>query len=159
MMMVRAVDLAPTNPRLLKCLACLVFFWQLCPWRTYCTTFASFLLACQRKKMSRLEILNSGSLRLDGRLPLELRSLALHISPEAPLLGISTLPGTSIQGPDGSARVQQGLTSVYAAVYGPREALNRSNTQHDRAVVEVDVSLEPWSGKDRRKRAKGDRFV
>jgi exosome complex component RRP41 len=109
--------------------------------------------------MSRLEILNSGSLRLDGRLPLEIRSLALHISPEAPLLGISTLPGTSTQRPDGSARVQQGLTSVYATVYGPREAANRSNTLYDRASLDVNVNLEPWSGKDRRKRAKGDRYV
>lgn len=109
--------------------------------------------------MSRLEILNSGSLRLDGRLPLELRSVALHISPEAPLLGVTTLPGTSTLGPDGSARVQQGLTSVIASVYGPREASNRSNSLHDRAVVEVDVNMEPWSGKDRRKRARGDRYV
>lgn len=109
--------------------------------------------------MSRVEILNSGSLRLDGRMPLELRSLALHVSPEAPLLGISTMPGTSTQRPDGSARVQQGLTSVYATVYGPREASMRSHTLHDRANVDVDVNLEPWSGKDRRKRAKGDRCV
>lgn len=107
--------------------------------------------------MSRLEILNSGSLRLDGRLPLELRSVSLHISPEAPLLGISSLPGTSIQRPDGGARVEQGLTSVFATVFGPREAANRSSTHHDRATVEVEVALEPWSGKDRRKRAKGDR--
>lgn len=128
--------------------------------RTYFSLFCvSPLSSGREKRMSRLEILNSGSLRLDGRLPLELRSLALHISPEAPLLGISTLPGLSLQGPDGSARVQQGLTSVFAAVCGPREAATRSNTLHDRAVVEVDVSMEPWSGKERRKRAKGDRFV
>lgn len=122
--------------------------------------------------MSRLEILNSGALRLDGRRPHELRSLALHIAPgagEASAGGggssSKNTPGTSLivgkdgttQEADGSARVEQGLSTVYAAVYGPREARSRSATLHDRAVIDVDVSLEPWSGRERRKRARGDR--
>lgn len=124
--------------------------------------------------MSRLEILNSGALRLDGRRPHELRSLALHIAPGAGEASASggggsssskNTPRTSLivgkdgttQEADGSARVEQGLSTVYAAVYGPREARSRSATLHDRAVIDVDVSLEPWSGRERRKRARGDR--
>lgn len=104
--------------------------------------------------MSRLEILNSGSLRIDGRRTSELRSLVLQIAPEA---SVSAAGQGTATFADGSARVDQGLTTVHAAVFGPREAKTRSSTQHDRAILDVDVSLEPWSGRERRKRVRGDR--
>lgn len=109
--------------------------------------------------MSRLEILNSGALRLDGRKPHELRSLALHISPESPLPEVASWRSGIHHPSDGSARVEQGLTVVHAAVFGPREAKSRSGTFHDRAAMQVEVIMEPWSGRDRRKRGRGDRCV
>ncbi|MCO5565963.1 hypothetical protein L7F22_019638 [Adiantum nelumboides] len=110
--------------------------------------------------MSRLEILNSGSLRLDGRRPHELRSLALHITPEnAHSNEFSSFNSGTNPKSDGSARVEQGLTVVHASVYGPREAKQRSNTLHDRAVIQCEVTIEPWSGRDRRKRSRADRRI
>lgn len=110
--------------------------------------------------MSRLEILNSGSLRLDGRRPDELRSVALHITPEkAQFNDFSTFNSGTNPNSDGSARVEQGLTVAHASVFGPRESKQRSNTLHDRAVIQCEVTIEPWSGRDRRKRSKTDRRI
>lgn len=102
---------------------------------------------------SRLELINAGRLRLDGRRPLELRSLALEIGSSRTNLT------SSVSHPDGCARAQQGLTSIFASVYGPREARSRTSSLHDRAVVNVEVDMDAWSGRERRKRSKGDRYA
>lgn len=58
---------------------------------------------------------------------------------------------------DGSAMVTHGLTQVLVTVFGPREARMRSQTQHDRAVLNVEVSIAPYSTGERRKRNRGDK--
>ncbi|CEH16378.1 Exosomal 3'-5' exoribonuclease complex, subunit Rrp41 and related exoribonucleases [Ceraceosorus bombacis] len=118
--------------------------------------------------MSRLELLSAGQLRLDSRRPLELRSLAVHISPSASssahaasstsLAPVSSLTSAS---PSGSARLEMGLTSVLVEVHGPRE--RRSGTfsgmgsSVQKAHLDVDFAIDPHAGKERRRRAKGDR--
>ncbi|TFY72041.1 hypothetical protein EVG20_g968 [Dentipellis fragilis] len=94
---------------------------------------------------SRIEILNDGGFRSDGRLPSELRSLAFDLSPQA--------------GADGSAMVSHGLTQVLVSVFGPREAKSRAQTMHNRAALNVEVSVAPFSTSDRRRRGRGDKRV
>lgn len=60
---------------------------------------------------------------------------------------------------DGSAMVTHGLTQVLVTVFGPREAKLRSQTLHDRAVLNVEVSVAPFSTGERRKRNRGDKCV
>ncbi|KAF9048394.1 3' exoribonuclease family, domain 1-domain-containing protein [Panaeolus papilionaceus] len=43
------------------------------------------------------------------------------------------------------------------SVFGPREAKIRSHTFHDRANLNVEVSVAPFSTGDRRKRSRGDK--
>ncbi|TFY81403.1 hypothetical protein EWM64_g2610 [Hericium alpestre] len=94
---------------------------------------------------SRIEILNDGGYRSDGRLPSELRSLTFDLSPQA--------------GADGSATVSHGLTQVLVSVFGPREAKSRAQTMHDRAALNVEVAVAPFSTGDRRKRGRGDKRI
>ncbi|KAL4401683.1 Exosome non-catalytic core component [Malassezia pachydermatis] len=98
---------------------------------------------------------------MDGRKALELRSMELQISPHT-AVGTSLMPATAsaVSRPDGSAQVTQGLTSVCAYVYGPREPgrIARAPTvRQDRAALNVDISVAPWGGTERRHRARGDR--
>jgi exosome complex component RRP41 len=60
---------------------------------------------------------------------------------------------------DGAASVSHGLTQVQAQVFGPREAKMRSQTIHDRAVINVEVTVAPFSTGERRRRGKGDKYV
>jgi exosome complex component RRP41 len=53
--------------------------------------------------------------------------------------------------------VSHGLTTVMASVFGPREARMRSLTMHDRAVVNVEVGIAPFSASERRRRGRGDK--
>ena len=99
---------------------------------------------------SRVELLNAGGLRLDSRRAHELRSLVLSLSPASSTTSLESAPA-------GSARVQMGLASVYCAVYGPREARKAQGQVHGEATLEVEVEVEPWSGRERRRRMKGDR--
>lgn len=57
--------------------------------------------------MSRRELLSKIGLRLDGRRATELRQVRCK-------MGVFTQP-------DGSAYIEQGLTKVLAAVYGPHQ--------------------------------------
>lgn len=133
------------------------------------SSFADLLSEWQ----SRLELLTSGHLRADGRRPLELRGLQLHVGSQS--------SGASIARPDGSASVSHGLTTVHATVYGPRQRVadapvgsaaggatattggsgagggGGSGAQDDSSVLAVDCEMVPWAGAERRKRAKGDR--
>ncbi|KAH9068230.1 ribosomal protein S5 domain 2-type protein [Lactarius deliciosus] len=72
----------------------------------------------------RIEILNEGGFRSDGRRQYELREIAFDSSPQA--------------GADGSARISHGLTEVLVSVFGPREARVRAQTLHDRAAIHVE---------------------
>ncbi|KAH9178347.1 exosome component 4 [Lactarius sanguifluus] len=93
----------------------------------------------------RIEILNEGGFRSDGRRQYELREIAFDSSPQA--------------GADGSARISHGLTEVLVSVFGPREARVRAQTLHDRAAIHVEVNIAPFSTGDRRRRGRGDKRV
>ncbi|KZT02904.1 uncharacterized protein LAESUDRAFT_762333 [Laetiporus sulphureus 93-53] len=92
---------------------------------------------------SRVEILNDGGYRSDGRRQYELRDIIIDLSPQ----------GTA----DGSATVTHGLTQALVTVFGPREAKMRSQTLHDRAVINVEMNVLPFSTGERRRRARVDR--
>jgi len=92
---------------------------------------------------SRVEILNDGGYRSDGRRQYELRDINIDFSSQ----------GTA----DGSASVSHGLTQVLVSVFGPREAKMRSQTIHDRANINVEVSVAAFSSGERRRRGRADR--
>ncbi|OJA09784.1 hypothetical protein AZE42_07218 [Rhizopogon vesiculosus] len=93
---------------------------------------------------SRIELLNAGLLRSDGRRPYELRTLSINFASQ----------GTA----DGSVTFSHGLTEVRVAVLGPREAKagSRRETLHDRATLNVEVQLAPFGVGERRRRGRGD---
>ena len=92
---------------------------------------------------SRVEILNDGGYRSDGRRQYELRDLSIDLSQQ----------GTA----DGCCTIRHGLTEVLVTVFGPREAKMRSQTMHDRAVINVEMNVLPFSTGERRRRARADR--
>ena len=94
---------------------------------------------------SRIEILNEDGYRSDGRRQYELRDITMDLSQR----------GTA----DGSAMISHGLTQVMVSVFGPREAKMRSQTLHDRAVLNVEVNIAPFSSGERRRRNRNDRYV
>lgn len=53
---------------------------------------------------------------------------------------------------DGTATITHGLTQVLVSVFGPREAKMRSQTLHDRAILNVEVNIAPFSTGERRKK-------
>eukprot|EP00771_Trimastix_marina_P000744 gnl/Trimastix_PCT/1774.p1 GENE.gnl/Trimastix_PCT/1774~~gnl/Trimastix_PCT/1774.p1 ORF type:complete len:250 (-),score=35.14 gnl/Trimastix_PCT/1774:205-954(-) len=79
-----------------------------------------------------------GGLRPDGRRPEELRTISceLGVYPQA----------------DGSAIFTQGQTKVLATVSGPKEAIWRSQSLHDRAFITCDFCMSPFSATERRRR-------
>lgn len=122
--------------------------------------------------MSKKALLSKIGLRLDGRRPNELRRIRCK-------LGVFTQP-------DGSAYIEQGLTKVLAAVYGPHQVHiffilvirfnycmqplknvcigghfkvrgSRSKAQHDAAVINCQFSMAVFSTTERKKRPRGDR--
>ncbi|KAG7451013.1 uncharacterized protein BT62DRAFT_1071619 [Guyanagaster necrorhizus] len=94
---------------------------------------------------SRIEILNEGGFRSDGRRQYELRDITIDMSQQ----------GTA----DGSAIITHGLTQVLVSVFGPREAKMRSQTLYDRANINVEVSIASFSTGERRKRSRGDKRI
>lgn len=94
---------------------------------------------------SRVEILNEGGYRSDGRRQYELRAIDIDLSQQGHA--------------DGAAVVTHGLTHVLVSVFGPREAKMRSQVIHDRANINVEVSIAAFSTGDRRKRSRGDKCV
>lgn len=92
------------------------------------------------------ELLSKIGLRQDGRRANELRRVRCK-------LGVFTEP-------DGSAYLEQGLTKVLAAVYGPhqvRGGSNRAKAQHDAALVNCQFSMAVFSTGERKRRPRGDR--
>ncbi|KAF9523533.1 exosome component 4 [Crepidotus variabilis] len=94
---------------------------------------------------SRIEILNEGGFRSDGRRQFELRTIEIDLAQQGQA--------------DGSAVIAHGLTHVLVSVFGPREARMRSHTMHDRANINVEISLAAFSTGDRRKRSRGDKRI
>lgn len=90
-----------------------------------------------------LEYISLDGLRLDGRRPNEVRKIRCSLGP--------------LSRADGSAYYEQGNTKVLAAVYGPREPTNRSQLQHDRAVVKCEYSTALFASTTYRRTWKGDR--
>jgi exosome complex component RRP41 len=61
--------------------------------------------------------------------------------------------------PDGQAHVAHGLTEVTAQVFGPREPQIRREAIHDRANINVQVMMLPFSGGSAsRRRGRGDKL-
>ncbi|KAG0666371.1 Exosome non-catalytic core component [Rhodotorula mucilaginosa] len=71
---------------------------------------------------SRTQLLTPSALRLDSRLPLELRSLSFQILPSPPSTSSSSIGGGPPAHADGYALASHGLTTVASSVFGPREA-------------------------------------
>ncbi|KAH9925513.1 ribosomal protein S5 domain 2-type protein [Fomitopsis serialis] len=94
---------------------------------------------------SRVEILNDGGYRSDGRRQYELRDIDIDLSQQ----------GSA----DGCCTMNHGLTQVLVTVFGPREAKMRSQTLHDRAVINVEMNVLPFSTGERRRRARADRRI
>ncbi|TFK19359.1 exosome component 4 [Coprinopsis marcescibilis] len=94
---------------------------------------------------SRIEILNEAGFRSDGRRQHELRDLNIDLSRHGEA--------------DGSALISHGLTQVLVSVHGPREAKMRSHTFHDRANINVEVTVASFSTGERRKRLRGDKRI
>jgi len=82
-------------------------------------------------------------LRVDGRRPEELRKI--------------TSTTAVLSQADGSAYLEHGNTKVLAAVYGPREARHRALVLHDRAILNVEFNVAPFSTGERRRRTKNDK--
>ena len=92
---------------------------------------------------SRIEILNDGGFRSDGRRQYELRDMTIDLSQQGQA--------------DGSAIVSHGLTQVLVSVFGPREAKQKRETIHDRANINVEINIAAFSTGERRKRSRGDK--
>ncbi|KAL6767996.1 Exosome complex component RRP41 [Auxenochlorella protothecoides] len=90
-----------------------------------------------------MEYVNTVGLRLDGRRPNEIRQLRAEMS--------------TLASADGSATFEMGNTKVLAAVYGPREASNRAQTDTSKATVRCEYSMAAFSSGERRRRGKSDR--
>ncbi|KAI9283271.1 putative exosomal 3'-5 [Sporodiniella umbellata] len=93
--------------------------------------------------MSRLELLTPEGLRIDGRRANELRKITAKTS--------------VFSQADGSAYIEQGNTKCLAAVYGPREVRHRLYSLSDRAYINVEFNIAPFSASERKKRAKTDK--
>ncbi|KAI8384245.1 ribosomal protein S5 domain 2-type protein [Radiomyces spectabilis] len=93
--------------------------------------------------MSRLELLTPEGLRIDGRRANELRKITAKTS--------------VFSQADGSAYIEQGNTKCLAAVYGPREARHRMQMLADRALINVEFNVAPFSTSERKKRTKNDK--
>jgi exosome complex component RRP41 len=95
--------------------------------------------------MVKYDFLTPENLRIDGRRPHEARPLQFE-------------SGDIIPGSDGSASVSMGLTKALAYVYGPRPMNKRLQSQTSTGVVLVEYRTATFSGIDRRRKAKGDRY-
>jgi exosome complex component RRP41 len=87
-------------------------------------------------------------LRLDGRRWNELRRLQAQMSTQAAA--------------DGSSYFEMGNTKIICTVAGPQEQKSGGGggrSQQDKAMIEVEVNFAGFSGMDRKKRARSDKYV
>lgn len=94
--------------------------------------------------MSRLEIYSPEGLRVDGRRWNELRRFDCRIN---------THPNSS----DGSSYVEQGNTKVMCVVQGPMEPTQRSQSDPNKASIEINLSFANFSTLERKKRNKNEK--
>ena len=91
---------------------------------------------------SDIKLIDDNGLRIDGRLPNQLRPIKMEV-------GI-------LKRADGSAFVEWGGNKIIAAVYGPREAYPKHVQEADKAIVRARYNMAPFSV-DERKRPGPDR--
>lgn len=96
-------------------------------------------------KQAAVELIGPDGRRHDGRLPDELRPIRMKV-------GVLT-------NADGSALVEFGKTRVIAAVYGPREPIQKFMVLPDRAVLRVRYHMAPFSTSDRKSPAPSRREI
>lgn len=58
---------------------------------------------------------------------------------------------------DGSATYQQGNTKVICAIYGPKEAKLRSQSEHDKCTINCEYTMASFATSSRMTRSKSDR--
>lgn len=91
---------------------------------------------------SEIRLIDDNGLRIDGRLPNQLRPIKMEV-------GV-------LERADGSAYIEWGGNKIIAAVYGPREAYPKHVQEAERAIVRARYSMAPFSV-DERKRPGPDR--
>lgn len=94
---------------------------------------------------AQVQLINEEGLRHDGRRPDELRPIKMQV-------GV-------LSNADGSALVEFGRTRVIAAVYGPREPIQKYMVLPDRAVLRVRYHMAPFSTSDRKSPAPSRREI
>lgn len=93
---------------------------------------------------SRYEILSPEGLRTDGRRWNEMRRFSAKMA--------------TTTAADGSSYIEHGNTKVICSVNGPIEPRASSARNSERATITVDVCFAAFSGTDRKKRGKGDKY-
>jgi len=91
---------------------------------------------------SDIRLIDDNGLRIDGRLPNQLRPIKMEV-------GV-------VKRADGSAYIEWGGNKIIAAVYGPREAYPKHVQESDRAIVRARYNMAAFSV-DERKRPGPDR--
>ena len=94
---------------------------------------------------AQVQLISEEGLRHDGRRPDELRPIKMQV-------GV-------LSNADGSALVEYGRTRVIAAVYGPREPIQKYMVLPDRAVLRVRYHMAPFSTNDRKNPAPSRREI
>ncbi len=97
------------------------------------------------KKPEGLVLITPEGLRHDGRRPDELRPIKMEV-------GI-------FKNADGSAMVEYGKTRVIAAVYGPREPIQKFPLLPDKATLRVRYHMAPFSTEERKNPAPSRREI
>ncbi len=94
---------------------------------------------------AQVQLISEEGLRHDGRRPDELRPIRMKV-------GV-------LSNADGSALVEFGKTRVIAAVYGPREPIQKYMVLPDRAVLRVRYHMAPFSTSERKSPAPSRREI
>ncbi len=96
-------------------------------------------------KAGAVQLFREDGTRIDGRRPNELRPVKMEV-------GI-------LDNADGSALVEFGRTKVLAAVYGPREPVQKYIVLPDKAVLRVRYHMAPFSTSERKSPAPSRREI
>ena len=96
-------------------------------------------------KQAGVKLIDENGLRHDGRRPEDLRPISMEV-------GV-------LANSDGSALVKYGRTHVLAAVYGPKEPIQKFVLLPDRAVLRVRYHMAPFSTSERKSPAPSRREI
>ncbi len=96
-------------------------------------------------KIQGIKLIDELGRRHDGRLPEEMRPVRMRVN--------------VLDNADGSALVEYGRTRILAAVYGPREPLQRFMILPDRALLRVRYHMAPFSTAERKSPAPSRREI